>query len=249
MRSQRLSLWLVLVAVAMGCSNAPPSLVGDWKGTISGPGISQFEQKALAFAPFRLSIKPDHRFTLSMGGDAFEGKLTQSGKVIKLGIESFKGKEGAEMESEMRGSAVQFFLGGKPLSATFEDTGKLTVVSDVGKDIKIEFKRATPAVAAASTVSAAEQKLVGSYISVPLVPTTKPDNSRPTDLQLLEDNTYVMELIVEMRGTWKLEKGKLVLADESKKATDVLTFDIDSRGDLVDTNKTRLGLPFKYRRK
>ncbi len=254
-RFVRLSFAVVAVPlVTASCKPAPPSLAGEWEGTVVGKNLTKLQDLMYnGLGRFKLKVGADGHFKLSSGtSQVFEGEIKQSGDALSLVKESFNGKRGPDMDKELLSSSVQFEVGSKPMAAVFDaKIGKLTVSSDKNPDFQIEFVRAVPPSAKGpSTVSSAEAKLVGKYVSILNQP--EPTSSGPpAELHLLVDNTYVMNLIgVPTKGTWKLEKGHLVLKDsDSKDPNDPkehFILEVGPKGDLVDHRKDQFALPFRF---
>lgn len=257
MRSRAVALAFVgCLLVQYGCQSKPPqpTLTGNWEGRLVGKAITPFEEKLYngdGVLAFTLTIASDSVFTLKSGNYQIKGKLTSEESQLTASIDSYNGKVGADIPGEVRRSPHQFLLGGKPLKGNYDaKADKLTLVSDVTPDVTFEFVRAMPRRATGTTVTAGEQRLVGTYVSVLNKPDPGASATDPTELQLLEDNTYVMKLVVRSEGTWKLQKGQVLLIDKTAKGNEVdLTLNVTPNGDLVDARKDRFALPFRFTRR
>lgn len=237
-RTGLLFAFAALMAVA-GCKGGvmgiggpkSPDISGKWKGEIKMNASSKDDPMAkfgeamaqMMLGNLTLEFLPGDKFKLSMMGMPIEGSYQRSGNELTLKPEQAMGMSAEEMkESDPKFST-------DTLKATVSEDGtQITVRNDKGKTEEGEmvFKRYTEDAKkdVASTVSGAEKPLVGSYKcefegEKPAKMTAQEESEwkmgeammSAATLDLYADNTFKINLMLEMTGKWKVEGGEAKL--------------------------------------
>lgn len=212
---------------AKGSDPEAPKLVGKWKGELKMPKSEKEDPMAEMGAAFAkmllgsltLEFTSEDRFKLSMMGVPVEGKVERKGNALTLTPESAMGMPVAEakkqnpqlksdpMEAEISADGSEISLKDKD-----HKEGEPTMVFTRAKDIVKKVEKAT--------VTEEEKPLVGSYGAE--LYGTRPEKLSEKEqgelkmaesmlesasLQLFEDNTFHLNFVFEMEGTWKVENG------------------------------------------
>jgi hypothetical protein len=224
--------WLLVVAglmLALGGCKSAPNVVGKWKGELKVESSSKeepFAQMGEAFAKMllgnpTLELEPGNRFKLTMMGIPIEGTYVQRGHDLELTAETAMGMTVEEVKKTDPKFAQEKLIG-----TISEDGVTITLVDKDAKpeEGKFVFTRATdePEKQTASSVSGREKDLVGSYraeLSQEMPANLSPEKQqewqfgeamlKTAELTLRADNSFKLNLMLEMEGKWKLE-GNLV---------------------------------------
>lgn len=219
------------LGAAVEKTNAP-NIVGKWKGEIEMPKASKDDPMAefgSAFAKMflgnlTLEFTENDRFKMTMMGIPVEGKVERKGLELTLTAETAAGmpmdearKNNPATPKNDKMSATIAEDGSKiAIKGTDDKTGEPGMVFTRWKD--------EPKKDVKSTVSAEEEKVLGTY--KPDVQASKPANMdakaaeewkmgemllASATLDLRADNTFTLNLMLEMEGSWKIQGGRVVL--------------------------------------
>jgi hypothetical protein len=244
--------------------DAESSLVGKYEGKIEVAKGEEDVAGKLAegfssLLSMNLEIHPDNKFTLTTFGMPITGSMTVSGKSVTFTPEKIMGKTPAEFEKEVASKQPN---GTKPdmtpLKGTIEADGRIVVTDETQKDGgNMVFTKAPPKVVGASTVSAEEQKLVGEYKAKVDASKLKEEDKPMAamfdsmSLTLDADNTFVMNMMMDIKGKWSLKGDVLTLkANEKDGFTSTSGGDpqmkVGSDGSLTPLDQGKDAPPFTF---
>lgn len=221
-----------VIAVGHG-DKAEPGIVGKWKGSIEmpksdDPAAKMAEAMASMFtSSITLEFKDDEHFSLSMMGMPMEGTYEMDGNNLTLTPKTFMGMTEEELKKTSKNNSTKADFS-KPMEGKINASQtEITIVGDKASDGNMVFKRAEPEKpkeVSKPTVKGMETQLVGSYsVDVNKIDVSKlkpsEKDSWPMMKSMLEssklvlsaDNTFRLNMIVEMEGSWIATGGKLTL--------------------------------------
>lgn len=219
-----------------GTTAGAKTLVGKWVGKIEMANKDDAASKmAESFAGmlgnFDLEIREGNRFTLTVMGVPTEGSMVIKDKSITLTPETMMGKTIEDLKKSEAAAGKSTEALGKSMAGEFAaDMETITLMDSEKPDSKIVFKRNTekPKVVGASTVSDAEKGLVGTYKTQADTSTMKADDKTmyeamkdTMNLVLDQDNTFSMNVMLKMEGTWKVTGNTLNLHPTKMNGMDV----------------------------
>lgn len=213
---------------------ASSTLSGRWKGSIELPKKENDPANEMARGmaemlgdTLSLEFPAEGKFRLSMMGMPVEGALTLDGDKVNLNPELIGGlpPEEAAKQNASSGTAADIERFKKPMKGTLSaDKKTITLEGDKPDDGKLVFTYVEPRKPGPDSVSADEKSWVGLY---------KPDLSRLDESKLSEedrkqlpmmksvlgastitlsaDNVAEIVLVMDMKGTWKLKDGNVVI--------------------------------------
>ena len=222
-------------------------ITGKWygktrpvKGAETDPAVQKFVEIA-AVSPLNLELTPTGTFTLTMMGAPMTGSYTVASDKVTLQTESVSGQRIDDPKNPLAFMLEELK---EPMVGTLRDGGKTLFfaakTNDPG-DADMTFTRNPPAEdkVGPKTVTASEARLVGKYAfdttyAPPVKPPTDPKDTREiarrkaqefvrrqaksTRLSLRADNSFVMEMMVTVKGTWTLKGNELVMTMREPKA-------------------------------
>lgn len=240
---KRVSLIVVVALLALaGCKNGvmglgakSPDIEGKWKGEIKMATGSKDDPMAkfgeamaqMMLGNLTLEFLPGDKFKLTMMGMPIEGSYKRDGLELTLTAEKAMGMTPEELKNNNPGFKTD------KLHATISPEGdKITVRAgdekkEDGEMVFVRYKE-EPEKERKSTVAEGENSLVGSYGCE--IQGDKPANMsekeqqewamgemllKSATLDLYSDNTFKMTLMLEMKGTWKVENGIVKLHMET----------------------------------
>ncbi|MGI8923501.1 MAG: hypothetical protein ACR2HJ_05585 [Fimbriimonadales bacterium] len=210
------------------------------KGAEPDPALQKFVDIA-AVSPLTLELTPEGTFTLTMMSAPMTGFYTVVSDKVTLKIESVSGQRIDDPKSPLAFMLEELK---EPMVGTLRDGGKTLFFAAKTKepgDADMTFTRNPPAEdkVGGKTVSTSEAKLVGKYVfdttyAPPSKPPADPNDKREiarrkaqefvrrqaksSRLSLRADNSFVMEIMVTLKGTWKLRGNELVMTMREPKA-------------------------------
>ncbi|MBI5708644.1 MAG: hypothetical protein HZC36_16800 [Armatimonadetes bacterium] len=218
---------------------AAGSIEGKWYGALSPTEGSQMSQNAQQMAVVAqsmintLELQKGGKFKMELTGVAAEGDYTLKGNTLTLQTRKVMGRsidEAAKagnaafvaqfkepMVGAMRGSAL-FFPGKKERP----DEMDITFVRNAPPGVEVGKR----------SVTAAESKVVGSWLydgdyQPPTAGMTEAQKKGQAmmrqmmgnfRLNLREDNTFIMTMMIQFRGSWKIEGDTIQLKPKEPKA-------------------------------
>lgn len=265
----------------LSASNSPdagPDITGKWKGKLEMPKTDEdnpFAKMGEAMAGMftggmTLEFPTGDSFKLTMMGMPIEGKVERKGLDLTLTAERAMGMTVEELKK-----SSEDFSKDKFSAKISEDGSKITLIEEGQKPEEgtMVFERAKdePAKEVVSTVNADEKAHVGSYSAK--MEGKKPDGMSEekeqefkmaeamvssASLELRADNTFTINLMFEMGGTWKVEKDEVVLhmtkmmglSDEgSSSSNDDMKLTIGSGGRLTTDKDGPSGMTLVFTKK
>ena len=134
MSMRKLAMFALLAAVAVGCKPSPEKQVqGSWKASdvqlpaqLANNPMASMLKSQLGGAT--LEVKPDKKYTLSVGGQPVEGDWSITGRSASFLAKTFAGQSAADIAKMTQGgganmAAVTSALD-KPSTLTLSDDGK-----------------------------------------------------------------------------------------------------------------------------
>ncbi len=224
----------------------PPiaDVTGQWYGKAKPTNPADKEDARLAAltagAQLELILDKDGRFKMTMMGTPMEGSYEAESEAVTLKIETVMGQR---IDDPNAPAAFMLQELKEPIEGTIEGEGKTLFFpgkKDKPGEADMTFTRDKPAQdkVGPRTVAAAEAPLVGEYVfDDSYAPPKKPRTGKETPreiarekaqefsrnmskgmrLTLREDNTFQVELMVLMKGSWKRSKGELILTIKEPK--------------------------------
>jgi hypothetical protein len=225
-------------------SASPTGLTGTWYGKFSpetSPDPAKAQMTALFGATtFTLDLDVNGRFKLTAMGSPLEGDYTVEGTKITMKPDTVMGKSLNDPSNPMANAMAELK---EPQLGEIRDGGKtifLAARPNNPNDIDLAFTREKPKEPALGpkTADASEMKMVGEWVfDESFDPAGKPKANETKDetakrkaqefarnmakqvqLKLREDNTFIMNLLIEFRGTWKRNGEKILLTATEPKA-------------------------------
>jgi len=243
------------------------SLVGKYDGKIEvAKGEDDVAGKLAegfsSMLSMNLEIHPDNKFTMTTFGIPITGSMAVSGKSVTFTPEKIMGKTPEEFERDVASKQQNMTKPDMtPLKGTIEADGRIVVTDDQKKNGgNMVFTKAAPKVVGKSTVSADEQKLVGEYKAKADMSKLKEEDKAMVGmfdtmtLTLDADNTFAMNVMIEVKGKWSLAGDVLTLkADEKDGFKSTSGKDpqmkVSADGTLVPVDEGKDAPPFTFVKK
>lgn len=204
------------------------TLVGKWRGKVEiapekkdDPAAKMAESMSAMFGDFLLEIKEGNAYTLAVMGVPTEGSLAMKGNDLTMTPQKIMGKTIEEFNKLNAKNGKPAQDAGNPMTGTASADGEsITVIDPKKPETRIVFKRDTtkPREIGASTVKGDETALVGAYKTEIDPKKLKPEDKDMTEamvatasLELFQDNSFTMNMMMLMEGVWKAEGEKLTL--------------------------------------
>lgn len=206
---------------------SPAGIVGQWKGELKMPKAAANDPTAkmaeamgqMFMSGISLEIREDDTFKMTMMGMPFEGRVAKTGRKLILRPQKMLGLTVQEAK-KLSGKNGSSFTS-DPMKAELSADGKtITLLSGMGagKESTIVFTRKPPEKKRSSSVRLAEAPLVGSYKGSS---GTSPTGSKQAmqmrameaalSLQLRQDNTFILTMLVEIEGVWSSDGRNVTL--------------------------------------
>ncbi len=203
------------------------SIAGKYKGEMNtrpkgkdDPGSKMGEAMMKMFGSSSLEIADKGDFTLKVMGIPIEGKVALSGKNLTLNPTTFAGmtKEEAMKLSKERQTDTG------PMKGFVAADGKIHITEKGSGEMVFTRAKAEPAKPIVSTVRPDEQRYTGIWAGTMNVP----EKAGMTDeqaaqmraaksmlknlsLDLRPDNTFLLNMFMELEGKWTAKAGKVIL--------------------------------------
>lgn len=207
-------------------------LKGRWKMDIGASATDKASAdmaRAMgSLANVSIDFDGSKAFTMLMMGVPVGGSYTEQGDKVHFVPETVLGKtfdEWKKMPQDANNPTNKMAEQLKPFDGTVDQKAGTITISNLGNDNKaVIFKREVPEDESklASTVKPEEKILVASYKGKMEIPETNdPAKAQQNEmmksmmqnlsLRLRQDNTFKMNLGLELEGTWSVEGGKVLL--------------------------------------
>ncbi len=205
------------------------SLVGKWRGKVEVAPNKKDDEAAKAaasmagmFGDFNLEIKEGNVFTLAIMGIPTDGSIAMKGNEVTLTPKMIMGKTIEEFKkmNEKAGKTLSVDAANVMTGTTSADGETITIIDAKKPETQIVFTRNTdkPREIGASTVQGEETALVGDYGTEIDPKKLKPEDKEMTEamlstasLTLFHDNSFTMNMVMALEGTWKATAGKVTL--------------------------------------
>lgn len=192
----------------------------------------------MMFSGSKLEIQSGGRFKITMMGMPVEGPYVLDGKKITLTPDKVMGMTVEEAKKLNPNNTMDT----KPMTGSVsEDFKTITLDSEKPGEPGVNFVKAPaeqPEAPVKETVSTDEKSLIGEYSGEMELPEPKTDKEKQDammakamsgslSLKLKADNTFTMNVMFELEGTWSLQSGAVVL--NPTKVLGMDTKDTDSK--------------------
>lgn len=218
-------LWIVVACLLLSsCGSHKKSYVGKWVGkpessTGKSDPAQDFAKGMMGMmGDVRLEFPTEDTFKLQMLGMPIEGTVTKSGNQLILKAEKVMGMPPDKANKDGKAD--------EPLVLTLSDDGEsITIREGTPDEMVLVFKRdtSTPKTIQATLTDKADLDLVGKWkgtIDMPQ-PAANASQAEKDDyeqtkamaitLDLRPDETFLMNMMMEVEGKWKREGGTVTL--------------------------------------
>jgi hypothetical protein len=215
---------------------ADTSIVGDYEADPASaidnstdkkdPAAEMGKSLASMLGKMKLKVDEGDTFTLTMMGMKLEGKYTRSGNhltftpdhIMGMTIEQFKAAEAKNSGSMAMDDSMT-----EPMEGDFLPTGEIKTTSKGKGTGGLTFKKAEPEKPVPMTLKTDEEKaLVGEWKGAMELPANATDKDKEgyemmkgmmqsLALDLRQNGTFKLNVMIEFQGDWKLEGKKLSL--------------------------------------
>ena len=120
-----LAFALLLSLLGVGCSTNRAHWVGEWMGEVDGIVRQEKEDDPMGVSlrRVRITIKPDMKFILTLGGMPYEGEAICSSNKCTLNVFEFMGQPIARAEADQGGKI-------KPMKLELRSENQIELVSE-----------------------------------------------------------------------------------------------------------------------